>query len=144
MRLSCGADPVGATPLEPTTKPVGAQTQFLPQPGAGSFKRLLGRRSATLTPTGARIAPLPQRGAHRRSPTTSTVSPVPTPALREARRALSGTALESECWRPERARRPPQHRGPLPNRLVPPQAAARRRTLQQWILKLLFGLTGRG
>src|SRR6266700_7316651 len=84
-----------------------AQTQFLPQPGAGSFKRLLGRRSATLSPTGARIAPLPPRGAHRRSPTTSRVSPVPTPALREARGALSGTALESEPWRPEHG--PPVH-----------------------------------
>ena len=40
LRLSCGA--VGATCIETTAKSAGAQTQFLPQPGAGSFKRLLG------------------------------------------------------------------------------------------------------
>src|SRR5207248_5820091 len=32
--------------LETSTKRAGAQTQFFPQPGAGSFKRLLGARLA--------------------------------------------------------------------------------------------------
>ena len=32
--------PVGATSIDTTTKTAGAQTQFLPQPGAASFKRL--------------------------------------------------------------------------------------------------------
>src|SRR5437763_305264 len=45
MRLSCGADPAGATSSETTMKPAGAQTQFLPRPGAVSFKRLLGSAS---------------------------------------------------------------------------------------------------
>ena len=41
MRLSCGADPRGATSIETTTEPAGAQTQFFPRPGAVSFKRWL-------------------------------------------------------------------------------------------------------
>ncbi len=46
MRLSCGADPVGAPELKTSTEPAGAQTEFFPKPGAVSFKRLLGRRSS--------------------------------------------------------------------------------------------------
>src|SRR5439155_4929407 len=43
MRLSCGADPRRAASIETTTKAAGAQTQFLPQSGTGSFKRWLTR-----------------------------------------------------------------------------------------------------
>ena len=42
-RLSCGADPRRAASIETTTKAAGAQTQFLPQSGTGSFKRWLTR-----------------------------------------------------------------------------------------------------
>ncbi len=44
MRLSCGADARRRRRrLENTTEFAGAQTQFFLRPGAGSFKRLLGR-----------------------------------------------------------------------------------------------------
>src|SRR5213592_2143538 len=35
--------------VESNTMPVRAQTQFLPRPGAGSFKRLLGRASSRVS-----------------------------------------------------------------------------------------------
>ena len=42
-RLSCGGDPPSAPrSFESSTEFAGAQTQFLPEPGAVSFKRLLG------------------------------------------------------------------------------------------------------
>jgi len=62
--------------LEITTKPAGAQTQFLPKPGAVSFKRVLGcwrRGFGTLPP--ARWAPGRPRG--RNAPETD-----PRPDLR--------------------------------------------------------------
>src|SRR5438093_7418972 len=62
----CSSDlPTGATSIEITIAFFGAQTEFLPTPGAVSFKRLLGRRSPMLTAPGTSHSTPPQRGTHR-------------------------------------------------------------------------------
>jgi len=79
MRLSCGADPRRRPQSDSSTKSARAQTQFLPRPGAGSFKRLLGAR------IGSRCA----LGFHtRRLEHASGVTKHPITALQRRRRRL--------------------------------------------------------
>ena len=112
--------------IETSTEVAGAQTQFLPKPGAASFKRLLGRRSPPLSPTGLALCRRTGGTDHDavlREKEKPRVDPRPAGVAAGAPRSRHGTNGFSPKAEPPRS---PPTRDPLLDGGVPAAAEARR------------------